>query len=562
MGVLLLLHIENVAVIEEADITFRPGFNALTGETGAGKSIVIDALGAVLGGRTSRDLIRTGAERALVSAEFDAVSAELPALTENGIVPEDGVLLLQRELTPDGKNLCRANGRPITVTQLRQIGAELLNIHGQHDGQQLLDEEQHLLYLDRFGRTDGALAAYRQRYAAMAALQEKIHALEMDESEKARRMDSLRFQIEELERAELESGEEERLQERRNLLRNGEKYLSALSGADFCLNGDDDGGAGAVSQLQEAEQALGGIKNLSDELLELWNRLEQARCEVYDLADTIRDKRAEFDFSPEELDQVEARCDRLYRLKKKYGATVEDMLSYLDKCRAELDAIETADDTIARLGRELTGAEQEVRRAGEELTAARRKAAAELESRILQELRDLDMRRVRFSIEFTARDPGADGCDAVRFLMSANAGEDLKPIARIASGGELARIMLALKNVLAEQDDVATMVFDEVDTGVSGRAAQKVAEKLAQVSRRKQVLCVTHLPQLAAMADTHFSVEKGEKNGRTFTRVTCLDRRQRMEELARLTGGSKLTDALLQSAGELLDEAEAYRKTL
>lgn len=557
-----LLHIENIAVIESADIAFQPGFNALTGETGAGKSIVIDAMGAVLGGRASRELIRTGASKAFVSAVFSHVSEKLPGLTENGVAPdEDGNLLLQREMTADGKNACRVNGRPLTVTQLRQIGAELLNIHGQHDGQQLLDEEQHGAYLDRFGRMEAPLAAYRKEYAAMAALREQIRALQMDEAEKARRMDSLRFQIGELERAELVPGEEEELNARRELLRNGEKYIAALSGADYCLSGDDNG-SGAVAAIRDAEEALHGIRNLSADLGELYKRLEALRCEAFDLAEIVRDKRAEFDFSPAELDAAEARTDQLYRLKKKYGATVEDMIAYLNRCRAELDAMETADDTLILLQGRLQKAEAAVRSAGAVLTEKRKEAAAVLERRIQQELRDLDMNKVRFSIDFAEKEPAQDGCDTIRFLMSANVGEDLRPIAKIASGGELARIMLALKNVLSEQEDIDTLVFDEVDTGVSGRAAQKVAEKLAQVSRRKQVLCVTHLPQLAAMADVHFCVEKGEVKGRTYTQVRRLDRAQRQAELARVSGGAAVTEALLQSAGELLDAAAAYRESL
>ena len=430
-----------------------------------------------------------------------------------------------------------------------------------NDGQQLLDEEQHGTYLDRFGKTEKTLSAYQKEYSAMTELKAQIKALKMDEAEKARRMDSLRFQIGELERAELVPGEEEELAARRNILRNGEKYIGALSGADYCLSGDDECG-GAVSQLREAEEAMSAVRNLGDDLAELYKRLEELRCEAYDLAEIIRDKRAEFDFSPAELDAVESRSDQLYRLKKKYGATVEDMLAYLDKCRAELDAIETADDTLILLEQKLKKAETATLAAGAELTRVRREAAKVLEGRIQRELRDLDMNKVRFAIEFTEKEPSSDGCDTIRFLMSANVGEDLRPIARIASGGELARIMLALKNVLAEQESIGTLVFDEVDTGVSGRAAQKVAEKLAQVSRRKQVLCVTHLPQLAAMADTHFSVEKGEWGGRTYTEVILLNREQRKAELARITGGIKVTEALLESAGELLDEAETYRKSI
>ena len=557
-----LLHIENIAVIEQADIAFRPGFNALTGETGAGKSIVIDAMGAVLGGRTSRDLIRTGADKAFVSATFSRVRENFPGLLANGIKPdEDGNLLLQRELNTEGKNLCRANGRPVTVAQLREIGRELLNIHGQHDGQQLLDEEQHGAYLDRFGRLEPQRESYAACYHAMSDLRSQIRQLQMDEAEKARRVDTLKFQIDELERAKLKPGEEEELVRRRDILRHGEKFLSAVDGADFFLSGDDEQ-VGAVTLLRQAEESLSGVKRLDNSLEELVKRLENARCEVYDLAELIRDKREEFDFSPAELDELESRSDLLYRLKKKYGATVEDMLEYLDRCRRELDAIETADDTIAHLEGQLREAEKKTKAAGAALTKARTEAARRLEEHILRELRDLDMGRVRFSIELTEKEPAADGCDSVRFLLSANAGEDLRPLARIASGGELARIMLALKNVLAEQDQVGTLVFDEVDTGVSGRAAQRIAEKMAQVSRHKQVLCVTHLPQLAAMADTHFSVEKGERGGRTYTRVLCLDRQQRAQELARLTGGAHVTEALLRSAEELLDEAEAYRKKL
>ena len=553
-----LLHIENVAVIEETEIGFRGGFNALTGETGAGKSIVIDALGAVLGGRTSRDLIRTGANKALVSASFTDVPPELPG----GIAPdEDGLLLLQRELSADGRNTCRVNGRPVSVSQLRALGQELVNIHGQRDGQQLLDESRHGEYLDRFGGTDAALSAYRRDYDAMHALRVRIRSLQMDEAERERKLDSLRYQIDELERAELVPGEEETLTARRNLLRNAEKYLSALSEADFLLNGDENA-PGAVSQLQQAGNALYSIRTLGGDLAELYQRLEAVRCEALDLAESVRDRRAEFDFSPEELDAVESRSDLLYRLEKKYGSGVEEMLAYLDKCRAELDAIETADDTLNRLQADYAAALQSVRESGGRLTAARRQAAQALEARILRELRDLDMKNMRFSIDFQEKAPSPDGLDTIRFLMSANAGEALRPIARIASGGELARIMLALKNVLAEQETVSTLVFDEVDTGVSGRAAQRIAEKLAQVSRHKQVLCVTHLPQLAAMADTHFSVEKGERGGRTFTEVRTLDREARKRELARITGGSKVTETLLHSAGELLDEAKQYRDGL
>jgi DNA repair protein RecN (Recombination protein N) len=559
---LQVLHIENIAIIERADISFAPGFNALTGETGAGKSIVIDALGAVLGQRTSRDLIRTGAARAFVSAVFDGVDFTLSALADNGISPEeDGTLVLQRELYGDGKNVCRANGRPITVAQLRAIGSSLLNIHGQHDGQQLLDEEQHIVYLDSFGRVEAEKAAYGRAYEILADLRRRIQALQMDEAEKARRMDTLKYQIRELERAELQPGEEEGLNARRNFLRNSEKFTSAVSQAEYCLNGDDNG-AGALNLLREAEQAIAGIRNLDGEYAALYERLESVYSEVYDLADILRDRMDSFEFSPDELDEVEGRLDLLYRLKKKYGPSVEDMLDYLERCRGELARIADADDTLALLERDRARAEADALAAGKALSAARKRAAEVLSRQILTELEQLDMGKVRFSVSFEDKPMDDSGMDRVRFLMSANVGEELRPIHKIASGGELARIMLALKNVLSEQDQVGTMVFDEVDTGVSGRAAQRVAEKMARISRKKQVLCVTHLPQIAAMADTHFSVEKGEANGRTYTSVTRLSREERRRELARITGGSRVSEVMLSGAEELLRQAETYRESL
>lgn len=555
-----LLHIENIAIIEAADIEFAPGFNALTGETGAGKSIVIDSLSAVLGQRTSRELIRTGAEKAFVSAAFSGMAPELTE--ELGIQPEaDGTLLLQREIQTDGKNVCRVNGRPVTVGQLRALGARLLNIHGQHDGQQLLDEEQHIVYLDSFGRVENLAITYAEKYKDFTDIRRQIGALQMDEAEKARRVDTLQYQIEELRRAKLTPGEEEELTARRGMLRNAEKFLDAVAGADYALNGDDSGG-GALSALRQAQDALSGVRHLDDAFGQLYERLGEAYSEVYDIAATVEDKRGELDVSPGELDRVESRMDLLYRLKKKYGATVEDMLDYQARCEAELAQIEDAGDTLVRLEQALSKAEKEARQAAQALSDARKAAADRLTAQILTELQQLDMGKIRFAVDFAEKPLDSDGMDTVRFLMSANVGEELRPIHKIASGGELARIMLAMKNVLSEQDHVGTMVFDEVDTGVSGRAAQKVAEKMARISRRKQVLCVTHLPQLAAMADTHFSVEKGERGGRTYTEVRRLDREQRRRELARLTGGSHVSQTMLDGAEELLVQAEKFRAEL
>lgn len=553
-----LLHIENIAIIEQADISFRPGFNVLTGETGAGKSIVIDALSAVLGQRASRELIRTGADHAFVSAVFSGIPQGLGA--DLGVADAEE-WLLQREIYVDGKNVCRLNGRPMTVTQLRTLGSRLLNIHGQHDGQQLLDETQHILYLDQYGRYMPLQIAYQEKYSALQRIENQISALQMDEAEKARRIDTLQFQIQDLERANLQSGEEEELLERRNLLRNSEKIISAVQRADYCLNGDDQR-EGALSLLRQAQEQLSTVRGLGDSFAQLTERINAVYSELYDIAYTVQDKKDELDFAPGELDTVELRCDQLYRLKKKYGATVEDMMAYLEKCRQELDQIAFADDTLAQLQKHREKALKEALAAARELSQQRKAAAQSLEKQILTELQELNMGSIRFQVAFVEKKLDATGMDEVRFLMSANVGEELRPIQKIASGGELARIMLAMKNVFSQQEKLGTMVFDEVDTGVSGRAAQKVAEKMAKISRQKQVLCVTHLPQLAAMADTHFSVEKGVSGGRTFTRVQELTRQQRREELARLTGSGQTSQTMIDSAEELLSAADAFKKAL
>ena len=559
---LSLLHIENIAIIESADISFDRGFNVLTGETGAGKSIVIDAISAVLGERTSRELIRTGAKSALVNAVFTG-SLPLKWLEDNGFSQDGEELMLQREIHGDGRNACRVNGRPLTVAQLRELGRQLLNIHGQHDGQQLLDPDCHLGYLDSFGKMVPLLENYQSAYRSLSDLRRRIAALEMDEAERSRRVDTLEYQIKELERAELRPGEDEELDARKNLLRSSGKLMEAIQEAQFALSGGEDS-RGACDLISEAEGAVRSVARLGPQLETLGEKLTSLRYAADDAAECVRDFADEFDFSPEELDQLEGRLDVIYRLKKKYGPTVADMLDYLEKCRAELEQIQDADDTIQKLEKELSKARTESQKRGGELSKARRKAADNLQKRVQEELRQLDMPKVQFVTEF-APNPGQDGMDdtgmdQVQFLMSANLGEALKPIQKVASGGELARIMLALKNVLAEDDGIGSLVFDEVDTGVSGRAAQKVAEKMADVARRKQVLCVTHLPQIAAMADVHFMVEKGEEKGRTYTQVAWLERPDRVDELARLIGGAAVTDSLRKSASELLDQAEGYRK--
>lgn len=546
---LSLLHIENIAVIECADISFDRGFNVLTGETGAGKSIVIDAISAILGERAYRDMIRTGTERASVRAVFTEVP-EFPWFAENG-VEYDPETVISREIHLDGKNICRVNGTLVNVSCLHKLGIQLINIHGQHDSAALFDEENHLAFLDAFADNGKLRASYGERYEAVAKLRREISSLTMDEGEKLRRMENLKYQIAEIEKAELEPGEDDRLEERRKVLQNAEKLSNGMETAVECLYGGEDSD-GASGLLAQAEYALARLSRFSDSFAALHDRVSDLMYQVQDAAEEVRDARDSLSYSAEELEQIESRLDVIHKLRRKYGTTCEDILEYLDKAKKELDEIEFADDKLERLKRNLKKAEKEAWDAALALRENRQQAADTMSKRILSELAQLDMPRVQFACRFTETELTANGADAVAFYMSANAGEALKPLSRVASGGELARIMLAMKNVLAEKDQVATLIFDEVDTGVSGRAAQKVAEKLRSVAVHKQVLCVTHLPQLAALANTHLLIAKSERDGRTYTSVTPLDLEGRKRELARIIGGANITETTLKSAEEML----------
>ena len=546
---LSLLHIENIAVIECADISFDAGFNVLTGETGAGKSIVIDAISAILGERTYRDMIRTGTDKATVRAVFTDVP-ELPWFAENG-VPYDAETVIHRDVFLDGKNVCRVNGTLVSVTILRKLGIQLINIHGQHDSASLFDETNHLIFLDDFAENNALRAEYASAFDAMSQIRSEIQRISMDEGEKLRKMETLRYQIEEISKANLEPDEDEQLEERRKILQNGEKLSDAMNAAAVSLYGDDDAD-GAASLLAEAERELSRLNRYTDAYAALHERVADLMYQVQDVAEEIRDARDDLSFSADELDKIEARLDIIHRLRRKYGATCRDILAYLENAQKELDEIEFADDTIDRLKKKLAKAEAETMEIALRLRENRRQTAEVLSARILSELSQLDMPKVQFTCAFQETPMAANGADAVAFYMSANAGEALKPLNKVASGGELARIMLAMKNVLAEQDQVATLIFDEVDTGVSGRAAQKVAEKLRSVAKNKQVLCVTHLPQLAALASTHLLIAKEERNGRTYTTVTPMDIEGRKRELARIIGGANITETTLKSAGEML----------
>ena len=546
---LSLLHIENIAVIECSDISFDRGFNVLTGETGAGKSIVIDAISAILGERTYRDMIRTGTNKASVRAVFTDVP-ELDWFAENG-VEYDSETVIQRDIHLDGKNVCRVNGSLVTVSILRKLGIQLINIHGQHDSASLLDESNHLGFLDAFAHIDGLLADHREKYDAVSKLRSEIQRMSMDESEKLRRMETLRYQIEEISKANLEAGEDEALEERRKLLQNAEKLSNGIETAVECLYGGDESD-GAATLLAQAERELARLSRYTDRFAQLHDRVADLMYQVQDAAEEVRDARDDLSYSADELEQIEARLDVIHRLRRKYGVTCTDILEYLEKAQKELDEIEFADDHVERLKGKLKKAEAAAWDTAMALRQARQVTAEGLSRRILTELAQLDMPRVQFACQFQETDLGPNGADDVVFYMSANVGESLRSMSKVASGGELARIMLAMKNVLAEQDQVDTLIFDEVDTGVSGRAAQKVAEKLRSVAAHKQVLCVTHLPQLAALAHTHLLIAKSERDGRTYTTVTPLDIEGRKKELARIIGGTNITETTLKSAEEML----------
>ena len=552
------LHIENIAVIERADLSFGRGLNVLTGETGAGKSIVIDSIGAVLGERVSRELVRRGAEKGMVSAVFDTAGCE-DWLRENEI-EDDGELILQRRIHADGKSSCRVCGVPVTAAQLKELAALLVDIHGQNDGRQLMDEKRHREYLDRFGVDTSLMQEFRSAYQAYRGIEKELSALEMDEIEKERLSDSLRYQIEELERAQLKSGEYDGICARRDLLRNSEKLTEALDSALALLTADEDN---AISMAQNAGYYVSRAAAFASDLEGAGESINSAAFQLSDAAETLRDFRDSLDFSPEEYDSLETRISLLSKLQRKYNRDEDGLIEHLAACREKLDNIQYADERSAKLQKQLREAEALCRKKAAKLSQARQEAAKRLETRISDELRALSMPSVRFAVELAPLegDPGfdANGADRVRFLMSANAGEELGRISRIASGGELSRIMLAMKNVFAENDPVPTMIFDETDTGVSGIAAQRVGEKLYTVSLGKQVMCVTHLPQIAAMADQHYLIRKEERSGRTYTDVMPLDREGRKQELARLHGGDHITATTLASAEEQLTACEGFK---
>ncbi len=560
-----LLHIENVAVIERADIEFSSGMNVFTGETGAGKSIIIDSINAILGDRVSKDLVRTGAVNAVITAELTAENVPEAWFEENGIEPDaDGQIILMRKISADGKSSSRINGVPVSATQLRALGEYLIDLHGQNDGQKLLREANHRAYLDGYAGLTGELEAYRYEYNEYVALKRKLEELRESEADKEYRIESLRRKISEIERVDPQEGEYEQLTERRDLLNNAGKITDRLDGAYRALYGSDTSD-GAISAIMEAEGELATAARYTDSADELYKELNDLRYKVEDVTERIQGMLDELDFSPGELERIEARLSALNKLRKKYGS-IEEIREVLEQAKNELEDTEYLTENIEKLEGELWKKKKAVSAKADAISTKRKEAAAHLEKEIVRELSGLNMPGVRFAAEILPKnnEDGFDsfGCDEVRFIMSANTGEEMGRISKIASGGELSRIMLAMKTVLSGADDAQTMIFDEIDTGVSGRAAQKVAEKLAELSRGRQVLCVTHLPQLAVMADAQYLVEKASDGERTFTKVTMLEGRARLEEIARITGGSNVTETLLESAAEQIAAAEKFKAEL
>lgn len=552
---LKFLHIENIAVIERSDIEFSAGFNVLTGETGAGKSIVIDAINAVLGERTSKEFIRAGCDTAEVSAVFGELdNATAAALSDAGVTPDDdGNIVIRRRLSAAGKGLIKLNDRPVTATELKEIGKHLVNIHGQHDNQALLDPERHLDYIDAVADDDPIKGKYYAEFRELNRIRKELAATETDEDEKRRRVGLLKYQINELESAGIKPGEYEKLQKKLAIARNYQKTAEALSRAYSALKGDDEFD-GAVSLLTDAEKSLSSLHN--DEWDKKSSALADAAAAAEDVSAALYDFLENAELADIDPDEINSRLETLDKLKAKYGNSEEEMLEFLEKARTELNDTEFSDKKAAELSALLDDATERLIALADELTATRKKAAAEFEKQVCDILSYLNMPDVRFTVKFSKGRYTKRGCDTAEFMISANRGESVKPLCKIASGGELSRVMLAIKSVLLGRDPVGTMIFDEIDTGISGYTAGKVGTQLKKVAENRQVICVTHLAQIAAMADTHLLIEKKAEKDRTFTSVSPLSYEQRINEIARIMSGTQMTENLYNSAKELLDRSK------
>lgn len=547
------LSIENIAVIEKAKIDFDGGLNVLTGETGAGKSIVVDSINAVLGERTSKELVRTGSNFAFVSAFFENINATVCGELEKlGYTPEDdGSLLITRRISKDGRSSCRINGMPATVSVLHTLGKALVNIHGQQDSQSLLDPEQHYKFIDMLSGDSSALSDYKAAFSRFLSVRRELKALTAAADSADKNTELLEYQIKELEEADIKIGEAQALNARKKVMDSSEEAAKAYSSALEAVNGDDEN-PGAESLLQSALESVVRFSELSPEIKKAAALLENAVDEIADAKSVIDGELSVLDFDPREREEIEERLDELFRLGKKYGDGEEKMLAYLDNAKRKLNSIVNNEEELEKLNDEYDKAYADVLAAAEKLTALRKKTAQKFAEDVKNQLAYLDMPKINFTVDFKKGIMSSAGLDKIEFLISANPGEEPKPLVKIASGGELSRIMLGIKSILAYNDTVDTLIFDEIDTGVSGRASQKIGLKLKEVSKNTQVICVTHSAQIASNADSHFLISKDISGDRTFTSVTLLDRSQRRNELARIMGGLEITDAMLNSAEELL----------
>lgn len=549
------LQIENIAVIKSASIDFENGFNVMTGETGAGKSIVIDSLNAILGERTSRELIRSGADSASVCAEFQNVGDNVKNELEKLGIEKDDTLIVSRKLTPDGKNVCRINGMPATVSMLKALGVQLVNIHGQLDNQSLLSPETHCSFIDKLAGSGRELNEFKELYSLYIKKENELKSLNTDENEKNRRLDILNYQIEEIQKADIRPGEKDELTEKLGFLRNAEKVLDLLHTAYAALNGDDEM-PGAADVAADAASKLLSAADYSSDFTETANGVNDAAMNLSAYTEELRDKIYSLDYDPNETERAEERLDVIYRLSQKYGDSEEDILAYLENAEKERDALSFSDERAEQLRAETEKAYNEALAAAKKLSEIRIEAGKKFSADVERELAFLDMPSVKFIVNDSVGELYENGIDNIEFLLSANAGEEPKPLSKIASGGELSRIMLAIKCVLSELDDIDTLIFDEIDSGVSGRAALKIAAKMKELSKTHQVICVTHLAQIAAFADEHKLISKEEKDGRTYTCIASLDYNGRKYELARIMGGLTVTQSILNSAEELLSVAK------
>lgn len=549
------LQIENIAVIKSASIDFENGFNVMTGETGAGKSIVIDSLNAILGERTSRELIRSGADSASVCAEFQNVGDNVKNELEKLGIEKDDTLIVSRKLTPDGKNVCRINGMPATVSMLKALGVQLVNIHGQLDNQSLLSPETHCSFIDKLAGSGRELNEFKDLYSLYIKKENELKSLNTDVNEKNRRLDILNYQIEEIQKADIRPGEKDELTEKLGFLRNAEKVLDLLHTAYAALNGDGEM-PGAADVAADAASKLLSAADYSSDFTETANGVNDAAMNLSAYTEELRDKIYSLDYDPNETERAEERLDVIYRLSQKYGDSEEDILAYLENAEKERDALSFSDERAEQLRAETEKAYNEALAAAKKLSEIRIEAGKKFSADVERELAFLDMPSVKFIVNDSVGELYENGIDNIEFLLSANAGEEPKPLSKIASGGELSRIMLAIKCVLSELDDIDTLIFDEIDSGVSGRAALKIAAKMKELSKTHQVICVTHLAQIAAFADEHKLISKEEKDGRTYTCIASLDYNGRKYELARIMGGLTVTQSILNSAEELLSSAE------